>query len=292
MIDILIGIGILGGLALVFGLVLSAASKAFYVETDPRLDQLSECLPGANCGGCGYAGCSAYAEAVLKGEAEIGLCASGGNECAQAMGEIMGIKVSEVTRKVALVRCSGYRGVDAEGNNLGAKMKAEYEGIKDCLAASKVGGNGPLACKFGCLGYGNCVKACKYDAISLVNGVAKVDPERCTGCMACAKKCPRELIIPVDYDKHVVIACASHAKGAVTVRGCSQGCIGCGLCVKICPHEAIKVDDNLATIDYSVCTSCGLCAAVCPKKLIPSPTETPAEILQIVKEHMKSAKAK
>ena len=292
MVEILIGIGILGGLGLVFGLILSAASKVFYVETDPRLDQLNECLPGANCGGCGYAGCGGYAEAVLKGEAEIGLCASGGNECSQAMGEIMGVKVGDVARKVALVRCSGYKGVDEEGNVLGAKMKAEYEGFHDCLAASKVGGNGPLACKFGCLGFGNCVKACKYDAIHVVNGVAKVDPEKCTGCMACSKMCPRELNIPVDYDKHVVIACASHAKGAVTVRGCSQGCIGCGLCVKISPHDAIKVENNLATIDYSICTSCGLWAAVCPKTLISSPVDTPEEILKIVREHMKSAKGK
>lgn len=292
MVEILIGIAILGGLGLVFGLVLSAASKVFYVQTDPRLDQLNACLPGANCGGCGYAGCGGYAEAVLNGEAAIGLCASGGNECAQAMGEIMGVKVGEVVRKVALVRCSGYKGMDADGNVLGAKMKAEYEGFHDCVAASKVGGNGPLACKFGCLGFGNCVKACKYDAIRMVDGVAKVDPEKCTGCMACAKQCPRELIIPVDYDKHVVIACASHAKGAVTVRGCSQGCIGCGLCVKICPHDAIKVENNLATIDYAICTSCGLCAAVCPKKLISSPVDTPEEILKIVKEHMKAAKAK
>ena len=153
MVEILIGIAILGGLGLVFGLVLSAASKVFYVETDPRLDQLNECLPGANCGGCGYAGCGGYAEAVLKGEAEIGLCASGGNECAQAMGAIMGIKVGDVARKVALVRCSGYKSLDADGNVMGAKMKAVYEGFHDCVAASKVGGNGPLACKFGCLGF-------------------------------------------------------------------------------------------------------------------------------------------
>jgi len=285
--DIVIAIAILGGLGLVFGLVLAAASKVFYVETDPRLDQLNECLPGANCGGCGFAGCGGYAEAVLKGEAEIGKCASGGNECAQAMAQIMGVKAQEVARKVALVRCSGYRTVDSEGKAQGAKLKGEYEGFKDCLAASKVGGNGPLACKYGCLGYGNCVKACQYDAIHIIDGVAKVDNEKCTGCMACAAACPRDLIIPVDYDKHVVIACASHAKGAVTVRGCTQGCIGCGICVKICPHDCITVDKNLAVIDYSKCTSCGLCAAVCPKKLIASPVDTPEEVLQIVKASMK-----
>ena len=287
MIEVWIAIGILAALGLVFGLVLSAASKVFYVETDPRLDRLNACLPGANCGGCGYAGCGGYAEAVLNGQAEIGKCASGGNECAQAMGEIMGVQAGEVKRQVALVRCSGYKGVDSDGKVTGARMKGEYEGFKDCLAASKVGGNGPLACKFGCLGFGNCVKVCKYDAIRVVSGVAKVDNEKCKGCMACAAACPRELIIPVAYDKHVVIACASHAKGVVTVRGCSQGCIGCGICTKICPHEAIHVDKNLATIDYEKCTSCGLCAAVCPKKLIASPVDTPEEVLAIIKASMK-----
>ena len=267
--DILIAIGVLGVLGLLFGLVLAAASKVFYVETDPRLDALNECLPGANCGGCGYAGCGGYAEAVLNGEAPIGKCASGGNECAQAMSAIMGIKAEAVTRKVALVRCSGERSYDKDGNLVaGAKSKGNYEGFKDCLAASKVGGSGPLACKFGCLGYGTCTKACKYGAISVVNGVAKVDEDLCVGCMACAAACPRGLIVPVEPNRNVVIACNSMAKGAVTTRGCTVGCIGCGLCKKICPHGAITITNNLAVIDYSKCDNCGLCATVCPKKLI------------------------
>ena len=269
MFEILIAIGVLGGLALVFGLVLAAASKVFYVETDPRLDQLNECLPGANCGGCGYAGCGGYAEAVLKGEAPIGKCASGGNECARSMAAIMGVAAEEVTRKVALVRCSGEKRYDKSGNLVaGAKVKAEYEGFHDCIAASKVGGNGPLSCKFGCLGFGTCVKACKYEAISIVNGVAKVNEDRCVGCMACASVCPRQLIIPVEPHRNVVIACNSMAKGAVTTRGCTVGCIGCGLCKKICPNDAITIEQNRAIIDYSKCDSCGLCATVCPKKLI------------------------
>ena len=269
MVEILIAIGILGGLGLVFGLVLAAASKVFYVETDPRLDQLNECLPGANCGGCGYAGCGSYAEAVLNGEAPIGKCASGGNECAQAMAAIMGVKAEAVTRKVALVRCSGDRSYDKDGNLVkGAKIKAEYEGFRDCVAASSVGGHGPLACKFGCLGYGTCTKACKYGAISVKNGVAVVDEDLCVGCMACAKACPRNLIVPVEPGRNVVIACASMAKGAVTTRGCTVGCIGCGLCKKICPNGAITVTNNLAVIDYTKCDNCGLCATVCPKKLI------------------------
>lgn len=267
--DIIIAIAILGGLGLIFGLVLAAASKVFYVETDPRLEQLNECLPGANCGGCGYAGCGGYAEAVLKGEAEIGKCNSGGNECAQAMAAIMGVKAEAVTRRVALVRCSGEKSYDKDGNLVsGARVKANYIGFKDCLSATKVGGSGPLSCKYGCLGFGTCVKACKYDAIRIVNGIAKVNEDRCVGCMACAAVCPRKLIVPVEPARNVVIACASLAKGAVTTRGCTVGCVGCGLCRKICPQEAITIENNLAIIDYSKCDSCGLCATVCTKKLI------------------------
>ena len=269
MFDILIAIGILGGLGLIFGLVLAAASKVFYVETDPRLDQLNACLPGANCGGCGYAGCAGYAEAVLNGEASIGKCASGGNECAQAMAAIMGVKAAEVTRKVALVRCSGEKRYDSSGNLVaGAKLKAEYEGFMDCIAASKIGGNGPLSCKFGCLGYGSCVKVCKYDAIHVIDGVAKVDVDKCVGCGMCMMACPRKVIGLVEYGTDVIIACNSNAKGAVTSRSCTAGCIGCGLCKKICPEEAITIEKNLAIIDYSKCKSCGLCATVCPKHLI------------------------
>ena len=259
--DIIIAIAIL------FGLVLAAASKVFHVETDPRLEKLNECLPGANCGGCGYAGCAGYAEAVLNGEAEIGKCNSGGNECAREMAAIMGVKATEVTRKVAMVRCSGEKSYDRDGN-LVSRVKANYEGFKDCLSASKVGGSGPLSCKFGCLGFGTCVKACQYDAISIVGGIAQVNEDRCVGCMACAAVCPRKLIVAVEPDRNVVIACASLAKGAVTTRGCTVGCIGCGLCRKICPNDAITIENNLAIIDYSKCDNCGLCATVRPKKLI------------------------
>ena len=265
---ILIAIAVLGGMGLFFGLILAIASKVFYVKTDPRLEQLVDALPGANCGGCGCAGCAAYAQAVLSGTAPIGRCASGGDEVAQAMAKIMGVEAEKVERKVALVRCSGYRRTDEAGKTVGARDKGEYEGIHDCLAASKVGGRGPLICKYGCLGFGNCTAACQYDAIHVVDGVAKVDVEKCVGCMACAQRCPRHLIVPVEYGKSVVIACASQAKGPVTIRGCSAGCVGCGMCVKICPEKAIHVENHLAVIDYSKCTSCGLCATVCPKHLI------------------------
>jgi len=278
--EIVIAIAFLGGLALIFGLVLAAASKAFYVEVDPRLEKLNECLPGANCGGCGYPGCGGYAEAVLNGEAPIGKCASGGSECANAMAAIMGVEAGDVVRMVAHVKCNGHRTYDKDGNQTGgSKLKGNYEGFKDCLAATKVGGRGPLACKYGCLGFGSCAKVCKYGAIKVVNGVAQVDRDKCVGCMSCVAACPRGIIAPVEYDKHVLIACSSHAKGAVTVRGCSQGCIGCSICLKVCPKDAITIDRNLAVIDYSKCDSCGLCAQVCPKKLIVDTMEgTPEEI--------------
>lgn len=275
--EIVIAIAILGGLGLCFGLVLAAASKVFYVETDPRLEQITDALPGANCGGCGYAGCGAYAEAVLAGEAPIDACASGGNEAVQKIAAIMGVEAKEMKRKVAFVRCSGYHSVDIDGTEKGAKKKAAYEGFRDCLAASKVGGNGPIACKFGCLGFGSCVKACKYDAIKVVNGVALVNKEKCVGCMACVKTCPRNVITPVEYEQKVFVPCNSTAKGAVTVRGCSEGCIGCGICKKICPEEAITIDKNLAVIDYEKCNDCGLCTTVCPKKLIITTGEVPEQ---------------
>lgn len=267
--NILIALAVLGGLGALFGAALAVASKVFAVEKDPRLDEIIEVLPGANCGGCGYAGCGAYAEAVLKGEAPIGKCASGGNECAQAMSAVMGVKAEAVTRKVALVQCSGQKVYDETGEQVGgAKVKGIYEGFKDCLAASRVGGKGPLSCQYGCLGFGSCTKACKYDAIHVVDGVAKVDVERCVGCGACASACPRHLITFVEYGTDVIIACNSNAKGAVTTRSCTAGCIGCGLCKKICPNEAITVEKGLARIDYTKCNSCGLCATVCPKHLI------------------------
>ena len=268
LISILIPAALIGAMGLTFGALIAITGRIFAVKKDPIKEAVREILPGANCGGCGFAGCSSYAEAVLNGEASIDKCASGGNECARAMGQIMGVKVADMQRKVALVRCSGYRRVDADGKRQGVKMKGIYEGFHDCLAASKAGGSGPLSCKYGCLGYGTCTKACKYGAISVKNGVAVVDEDLCVGCMACAQVCPRKLIIPVKPNRNVVIACNSLSKGATTNRACSVGCIGCGKCVKTCPNGAITVSSNHAVIDYSKCDSCGKCAEVCPKGLI------------------------
>ena len=251
-------IAVLGVLGAVFGLVLAVASKVFAVETDERLEPMIEALPGANCGGCGYSGCAAYAQAVLEGKAKIGLCAAGGDASAQAMAKIMGIEAAKVERRVAMVMC---RGIDA-------KQKAHYDGIQDCVAAAKVAGKGPMTCEFGCLGFGTCLKACKYGALSLKNGHAFIDADRCVGCMSCVAVCPRHVITPVPYEADIVVACNSHAKGVAVTKGCSIGCLGCGKCEKICPNDAIHVVDNLAQIDYSKCVSCGLCAEHCPRHLI------------------------
>ena len=125
-----------------------------------------------------------------------------------------------------------------------------------------------MTCEFGCLGFGTCLKACKYGALSLKNGHAFIDADRCVGCMSCVAVCPRHVITPVPYEADIVVACNSHAKGVAVTKGCSIGCLGCGKCEKICPNDAIHVVDNLAQIDYSKCVSCGLCAEHCPRHLI------------------------
>ncbi len=256
--NIVYAILVLGIMGAVFGLVLAIASKVFAVEQDERLEPLTAALPGANCGGCGYAGCAAYAQAVLSGDAAIGACAAGGNEAAAKMSEIMGVETVQVERQVALVKC---RGTDAA-------RKARYDGLQDCMAATKVTGNGPNLCAYGCLGFGNCVAACKFDALHIVDGVARVDHEKCVGCFSCIDACPRGIIVKVPYAADIVVACSSKEKGAALRKYCNIGCLGCKICERACQHDAIHVVDNLAVIDYTKCVSCGECAAKCPRHLI------------------------
>ena len=246
-------IGIIGAVILV------AASIFMYVPVDERVEQITGVLAGANCGACGCAGCADYAKSIVEDGNAINKCTPGGAKTAAAIAEIMGVEAGSVTPMKAVVACSGTCDKTSK--------KYEFEGIQSCQAVKGLYGGDGL-CKFGCLGYGTCVKACKYGAMKVINGVAHVDEDLCVGCMACASVCPRHLIVPVEPDRNVVIACASLAKGAVTTRGCTVGCIGCGLCKKICPKDAITVEKNLARIDYTKCDNCGLCATVCPKKLI------------------------
>lgn len=256
--EIITAVLTLGGLGLLFGIVLAVSSKIFKVERDERYDPIVKALPGANCGGCGYAGCSTYATAVLEGQAAVNLCPVGGDDTAQALAEIMGVSAEKSVRMTALVKCSG---------GVRAKKKFEYAGISDCLAAMRIGG-GPLECSHGCLGLGTCVSACDFGAISIADGVALVDYDKCTGCQMCVSACPKGIIVPVPYDSNVHVLCSSVEKGGVLRKICDIGCVGCRLCEKVCKHDAIHVNNNLALIDHEKCTGCGDCAEKCPRKLI------------------------
>lgn len=258
---LLSAVAVLGGLGLIFGLILALASRVFAVREDPRKKRLDEIMPGANCGACGFAGCSAYAEAVVAGTTVVGACPVGGRELAAKMAHIMGVTdVGAGIRQVALVRCNG------NGSN---RHLYQYEGIQDCLAASRVAAGGPLACQYGCLAFGTCVKVCDFDAITVKDGCAEVDMEKCVGCLKCVSACPRKLITVVPYGTDICIKCYSRDKGVATRSVCDSGCIGCGLCVSACPTGAITMENNLASIvDYSKCISCGACIDKCPQKLI------------------------
>ena len=257
--NIVFAIVVLGVLGALFGLVLSVASKIFEVKKDPREEEILSHLAGANCGGCGYPGCAGCAAAILAGEAPVTACAPAGAENAAAIAKIMGQEAPTGERQVAFVRCNG-------GTN--AKKRFEYVGVKDCMAATKVAA-GPLECSFGCLGFGSCVAACQFGAMSIgPNGTAVVDPDKCTACMACAAACPRKLIVSVPASKKVHVACANQDKGKAAMSVCANSCIGCGLCQKECKFDAIHVVNGVAVIDYDKCKGCKLCTKVCPRDAI------------------------
>lgn len=255
---ILFAVIVLGVLGLAGGAILVLASRFMAVYEDPRISQVSECLAGANCGGCGYAGCSDYAEAIVKRGAPTYLCAPGGNKAARAIDQIMGQDSGGCMPVNACVACGG-------GEACGKKF--DYQGIQTCAAAAAVAG-GPSACAFGCLGLGDCTRACKFDAIHVVNGAAQVDPEKCTGCGACASACPRSVIRIRTAEAGPAVICSNTDRGAAVTKVCSAGCIGCGICAKNCPAGAVSIENNLAVIDYEKCTGCGTCAEKCPKKVI------------------------
>ncbi len=256
--ELILPILTLGGLGVFFGVMLAISSKIFHVDVDERIEAISSVLPGANCGGCGYPGCGGLASAIVAGDAPVNACPVGGSACAQKVAEIMGVDAGENIRYVAHVNCRG-------GDH--ALRKYNYDGITDCLAASKVAG-GPVQCSYGCLGLGSCVKACEYNAIHIENGVAVVHAENCVACGKCVAACPRNIISIVSEKQDVFVSCSSKDTGAELRKMCNIGCIGCMLCVKKCPVGAITVSDNLARIDYDKCINCGACAAACPRKLI------------------------
>lgn len=263
MTGILLAAAIVGGTGLLLGLFLGAADKAFKVEVDEREERVRAELPGNNCGGCGYAGCDALAKAIVNGEAEVGACPVGGDPVAKKIAGIMGKEAGEGQHMVAFVKCAGTCGKTHENY--------DYYGAKDCEMLGFVPSGGPKSCNYGCLGYGTCVKACPFDAIHVVDGIAVVDREKCKACGKCVSRCPKHLIELVPYEMEHLVQCSSKDKGKDTMKACQAGCIGCKKCEKECPVDAITVTDNVASIDYSKCANCGVCALQCPKNIITNP---------------------
>ncbi|MBQ7094957.1 MAG: Fe-S cluster domain-containing protein [Clostridia bacterium] len=258
-IDILKAFLALGILGLIFGGALSIAGNIFFVKEDSRKEEIMKILPGANCGGCGYAGCAGYADAIIAGQAASNLCAAAKKDGADAIAEIMGADRVEFIPMVAHIRC--------HGTNDFANKKYIYYGMNDCVAANRLLG-GYMTCQYGCLGFGNCLKKCPLGAISIENGVAVVDRNLCIGCGACLEACPKGVIELLPKDSKIMVNCSSKDKGPRTREACNTGCIGCKICQKNCPEGAIRVEGNVSIIDYEKCIGCGICAEKCPRKII------------------------
>ncbi|MCC8078989.1 MAG: Fe-S cluster domain-containing protein [Oscillospiraceae bacterium] len=242
-------------IGLVCAVMLSVASKFMAVEVDERVPLVRECLPGANCGGCGYPGCDGYAAALVEDpDLPLTLCPPGGAAVVEKLSAVLGRSGGEIEAKVAHVRCGGVCGA--------TNAKMDYQGISSCSAAKLLfGGTGK--CVYGCMGLGDCAAVCPSDAVCIENGIAHIDARSCTGCAACVKACPSGIIELVPAAAKVTVDCSSREKGAATRKNCTAGCIGCKLCEKNCPQGAITVVDNLASIDYDKCDGCGKCASVC-----------------------------
>jgi Na+-translocating ferredoxin:NAD+ oxidoreductase RNF subunit RnfB len=230
------------------------------VPVDERLARLRQCLPGANCGACGFSGCDGYASALLSDGAETNLCTPGGNDVLLSIGAILGTGPGEsIAKLVAIVHCMG--------DNDTMRVKMDYAGIRTCMAAIELyGGEG--ACTFGCIGYGDCAGVCPSEAICLISNLARIDAQKCTGCSLCVKTCPNAVIDTETQPVATAVLCKNTEKGAMLKDKCSKGCIACMKCVKECPAGAIAVIDSLARIDYGKCTGCGVCADVCVKGCI------------------------
>ncbi len=242
-------------LAIVVAYILGWANRAFHVEVDPAVARINEALPGANCGGCGYIGCSEYAEAVATGQAAVTLCAPGGNACVQTLAEILGVEAQQAVKQLAVVHCSAT--ID---ERLGMPV---YDGEKTCAAANLVAA--VQGCAYGCLGYGDCTVACPYGAISVENGLAAVDRDKCLGCNNCVAVCPRGVIsmVPFGSERTLAVTCSNHDFGPDVKQVCQTGCIGCKACAKV--SNAVAMNGNLPIIDYASLETHGDLEAVVAK---------------------------
>ena len=255
---ILIPILIVAGVGLIAGVGLAIASALMAVPVNEQEQAVLEVLPGANCGACGFSGCSGYAAALAAGEAENGLCAPGGAAVSQEIASVLGIAAADVERKTAVVHCLGTYDNTSD--------KLEYQGVNSCAAAMQLYG-GLASCAFGCIGLGDCASVCDYGAISTCNGVASVNRQLCVGCSKCVRTCPKGIISLEKYGTTAVY-CSSRVKGGETRKVCKAGCIGCMKCTKVCPTGAITVTDFCASVDSSKCNGCGACLDVCPANIV------------------------
>ncbi len=260
MMGLLMAAGIIGAIGIIIGVLLGLASEKLKVEVDEKEILVRAELPGNNCGGCGFPGCDGLAAAIAAGTAAVNACPVGGPDVAARIGAIKGVEGGSAEKKVAFVKCKGT--CDK------TRVQYNYYGIDDCSKVAVVPGAGEKACAYGCMGYGSCVKACAFDAIHVVDGVAVVDKEKCVSCGKCVAACPNHLIELVPYSAEHLVQCSSHDKGKDVKAKCDNGCIACTLCTKQCEFDAIHMDNNVAVIDYEKCTNCGKCAAKCPAKVI------------------------
>lgn len=248
-------------LGLVLAVVLYLVAEKFKVEEDPRIEEVEKVMPGANCGGCGFAGCHAFAEAAVKApNLDNNFCPVGGNAVMQKVAAILGYEVEEKAPMVAVVRCNGTCENRPKTN--------EYDGFKSCKVKAGLY-SGDTGCSFGCLGCGDCVEACQFGALSMdeKTGLPVVDESKCVACGACVKACPKSIIELRNKGPRgmrVYVSCVNKDKGPVARKACKAACIGCGLCAKTCPHDAITVEGNVAYIDYAKCKLCRKCVVVCP----------------------------
>ena len=267
---ILIAVIVLGAIGLIAALVLFLCSKKFAVYEDPRIAQVGSLLPGANCGGCGFPGCSGMANALVKGANEGSIeglsCPVGGSETMTQVADLLGMAIANGEPKVAVVRCNG-------SCEIRPKI-AEYNGLRSCAAMNACGA-GETGCGYGCLGCGDCVSACQFGAIAIneATGLPEVDDNKCTACGACTKVCPRNIIELRKKgvkNRRVYVGCVNKDKGAVSMKACKQSCIGCGKCEKECPFGAITIENNCSYIDFNRCRMCRKCVNICPMKAIVS----------------------
>lgn len=257
---IVLSILILAGIGFLCAAMLYVASRFFSVAVDERVEKLLNMLPGANCGTCGFGGCAQYAKDLMRGRATPDACTVLNEEKSASIASLLGVENHGPDRDVAVLRCQG-------GNQIVGK-RSEYHGIKSCRAVSLFSG-GDKNCVYSCLGYGDCLEVCPFQAISRVEeGLVRIDRDKCTGCGKCIDECPKRVLSLIPKSSEVFVACLSHDRSKKVMQVCKIGCIACKKCEKACPEEAITVEDNLADIDFSKCTVCGLCVEACPTQSI------------------------